>query len=187
MHRIGRTGRAGKEGTAITFVTPEEYRGLMFIKSASKTDIRKEKLPKIEDIINTKKARIKRDIEDILKSEDYKEYVKIALDFLETSEPEKVLAALLKYSFQDELDEKNYNEIREPSIDDKGKTRLFVGLGKRDGMTPKKLVNFIKQEPKVNDKKIKDVKIFDKFSFITVPFGEAEILLDIFKRKKDGE
>ena len=47
VHRIGRTGRAGKEGTAITFITPEEYRRLMFIKKAARTDIRKEKLPKI--------------------------------------------------------------------------------------------------------------------------------------------
>ena len=52
VHRIGRTGRAGKEGTAITFVTPEEYRRLLFIKRIAKTEIRKEKLPRIKDIIN---------------------------------------------------------------------------------------------------------------------------------------
>ena len=40
VHRIGRTGRAGKEGTAITFITPEEYRKLQYIKKSAMTEIR---------------------------------------------------------------------------------------------------------------------------------------------------
>jgi ATP-dependent RNA helicase DeaD len=51
-------------------------------------------------------------------------------------------------------------------------------------MNPKKLVDFIEKETKVKPKKIQDVKIFDNFSFINVPFREAEIILDVFKRKK---
>ena len=55
VHRVGRTGRAGKEGTAITFITPSEYKQLGFIRRKIKSDIRKEKVPGIEDVINTKK------------------------------------------------------------------------------------------------------------------------------------
>jgi len=40
-HRIGRTGRAGKEGTAITFITPREYSKMSYIKKVSKVDIKK--------------------------------------------------------------------------------------------------------------------------------------------------
>ncbi|MCK6467979.1 MAG: DEAD/DEAH box helicase [Candidatus Brocadia sinica] len=187
VHRIGRTGRAGKEGTAITFVTPDEYRRLIFIKKIAKTDIRKEKLPKIADVINQKKSRIKMQLANIIKSEDMNGYLELAQEMLKENEAGKVLAALLKHSFQDELDESNYNEIRDVSIDRKGTSRLFVGLGKIDGMTPKKLADFIKQQAKVYREKIKDIQIFDKFSFITVPFEEAEIILNIFKKKKGGK
>ena len=45
VHRIGRTGRAGKEGTAITFITPQEYRRLLQIQKAVKKEIKKEKDP----------------------------------------------------------------------------------------------------------------------------------------------
>ncbi|MEP9410808.1 MAG: DEAD/DEAH box helicase [Candidatus Brocadia sp.] len=187
VHRIGRTGRAGKEGTAITFVTPDEYRRLVFIKKIAKTDIRREKLPKIEDVINQKKSRIKAEIAHIMESDDTNGYLRFAQEMLKENEAEKVLAATLKYSFQDELDENNYSEIRDVSVDKKGTTRLFVALGKIDGMTPKKLITFIKQRVKVRSEKIKDIQIFDKFSFITVPFEEAELILNIFKKKRDGE
>ena len=187
VHRIGRTGRAGKEGTAITFVTPSEYRNLLFIKKIAKTDIRKEKLPEIIDVIESKRSRIKDELTNIIQTDNYSNYTKMAHELLEENEPENVLAALLKYSFQDKLDERHYSEIRGVSIDIKGKTRLFVARGRSDGMTPKNLVNFIRQETNVNDIKIKDVKIFDTFSFITAPFEEAEIILEIFKRKNRGK
>ncbi|MEK6681875.1 MAG: DEAD/DEAH box helicase, partial [Nitrospirota bacterium] len=50
VHRIGRTGRAGKEGIAITFVTPREDRQLRLIQTASRTKIKRGKLPTIEEI-----------------------------------------------------------------------------------------------------------------------------------------
>lgn len=40
-HRIGRTGRAGKKGVAITMITPSEWRKLSYIKRITKTDIAK--------------------------------------------------------------------------------------------------------------------------------------------------
>lgn len=187
VHRIGRTGRAGKEGTAITFVTPNEYRNLIFIKKIAKTDIRKKEIPKIADVINFQKEKIKEEISKVIigkSSSD--EYSKLAQEMLVENSAEDVLAALLKYAFQDVLDEKNYNEIREVSIDKKGTTRLFIALGRQDDMTPRKLVDFIKQKVNVLDRDIRDVRIFDKFSFVTLPFEEAEIILDIFKKEKTG-
>ena len=187
VHRIGRTGRAGKEGTAITFVTPSEYKNLLFIKKIAKTNIRKETLPEIEDVIETKRARIKSEIANIITTGESDSYLKMASELLAENEPEQVLAAVLKHSFQDELDESYYNEIRSVSVDVKGTTRLFVARGKADGMTPKRLVSYIKEEAGVPDAVIKDTKIFETFSFITAPFEDAEVILEIFKRKRGGK
>jgi ATP-dependent RNA helicase DeaD len=187
VHRIGRTGRAGKEGTAITFITTEEYRKLLFIKKIVNAEIRKEKLPKIGDIIQIKTARLKDDIQSIIEGEGHKAYLNIATKLLAENSPEVVLAALLRHSMQMELDERSYSEIREVSIDRKGKTRLFVAFGKLDSITPKKLVTFIKQHVKINEKDIRDIQIFDKFSFITVSFTDAELILNQFKKTKFGK
>ncbi|PWJ89315.1 ATP-dependent RNA helicase DeaD [Oceanotoga teriensis] len=187
VHRIGRTGRAGNEGTAITFVTPEEYRKLLFIKRFAKAEIKKSTIPEIKDVINTKKQKIKEDIKSTLSDNINNVYEVLAKDLIEEfKEPEKIIAAVLKNVYQDELETNNYNEIKEVSIDKKGKTRLFVALGRADEMNPKKLVDYIEKETKVPGRIIRDVRVFEKFSFITVPFEDAEIITAIFKKKSKG-
>ncbi len=47
VHRIGRTGRAGNKGVAITFVTPREAYQLNRIQKATKSDIKKQKAPSV--------------------------------------------------------------------------------------------------------------------------------------------
>ena len=187
VHRIGRTGRAGNEGTAITFITPEEYRKLMYIKKAARTDIRKEKLPKIREIIDVKKSRIMGEIEKLAQNDINEEYLYMAQRLLKESDAETAIAALLKYTFQNELDPGNYNEIRDTFPPIQGKTRLFVAWGKKDGMGKRKLVDFIKKKTGINQRKIDNVQVYDSYSFITVPFKEAERILQSFKKENRGK
>lgn len=184
VHRIGRTGRAGKEGTAITFVTPDEYRKLVAIKRIARTDIRKKKIPAVEDIIRVKKARIKNDIYNILESSPDKEYVDFAKEILAENKPEEILGAFIKHAFGEELSRSSYGKIRDVSVDMKGTTRLFVARGKIDNMDTRKIVDMIKQVALVDSRKIQDVRVFEKFSFVTVPFAEAETILHAFKKQK---
>ena len=62
VHRIGRTGRAGSEGTAVTFVCPNELRKLSFlqraIRKASKGEMKEEKIPSVEEVIEKKRKRL---------------------------------------------------------------------------------------------------------------------------------
>jgi ATP-dependent RNA helicase DeaD len=50
VHRIGRTGRAGRKGIAITFITPRERRGLAFIESYTKQPLKECRIPGREEI-----------------------------------------------------------------------------------------------------------------------------------------
>ncbi|MDD5070042.1 MAG: DEAD/DEAH box helicase [Candidatus Omnitrophica bacterium] len=184
IHRIGRTGRAGKEGTGITFVTHDEYRKLLVIKRMTKTDIRKKKIPDIEEVLRVKRTKIKKDIADISSSLAAKEYLEFAEDFLKDNDPANIVAAFIKYSFGEDLNPNNYNRIRQETIELKGTTRLFVAKGKDDQITPRKLIDMIKQIAKVDSRKIGDIRILDHFSFITVPFEEAEIILRAFQTDK---
>ena len=113
LHRIGRTGRAGKEGTAITFITPEEHRKLMYIKNFTQTDIRKQRIPKVKDVISFKREKIVAELKSLVEVNVSEEYLKIADDLLSSNVPQKIIAALIKNSYQNELEEKNYAEIRD--------------------------------------------------------------------------
>jgi ATP-dependent RNA helicase DeaD len=186
VHRIGRTGRAGRTGTAVTFVTSDEYRKLVFIKRLTKTDIRRKKIPGVEDVISSKKVRIKKSIDDLIGSDNTKKHESFAKDILAKNDPESVISALIEYSFGQELDETKYSRISEPYVDKKGTTRLFVARGKADKMTPAKIVDMVKKVASIDQRKISDVGVFDKFSFITVSFKEAEIILNAFKKIKSG-
>ena len=50
MHRIGRTGRAGREGVAITFAEPREHRLLRNIEQVTKQKIEIESVPTVADL-----------------------------------------------------------------------------------------------------------------------------------------
>jgi len=56
VHRIGRTGRAGKEGMAISLVTPHEFRALNRIQKISKIILKE--IPTLEDIKNSEIQKI---------------------------------------------------------------------------------------------------------------------------------
>lgn len=186
VHRIGRTGRAGKKGIAITFISPDEYRKLMFIQKIAKTTIRKEKIPGASDIIKIKKSRIQAELIKIIDEKSHTEYLKTAESILKENDPVEVLAAILKYSFQDQLNEKHYKNINEVSVDRKGTSRLFVSLGIKDGLSTRSLIKMITNETTVRAGSISDVKVMDSFSFLTVPFEDAELILKSFNNK-EGE
>ncbi len=70
VHRIGRTGRAGRTGDAILFVAPREKRMLNSIERATRQKIEMMELPSTE-IINDKRIdKFKQRITDALENED---------------------------------------------------------------------------------------------------------------------
>ncbi|MDR2584139.1 MAG: DEAD/DEAH box helicase [Fibromonadaceae bacterium] len=62
VHRIGRTGRAGRDGNAILFVTPRETRLLAMIEKETRQKIEKMSLPTGEQISDKRVAKFKEDI-----------------------------------------------------------------------------------------------------------------------------
>lgn len=70
IHRIGRTGRAGRSGEAIVFVTPRERRMLSIIEKVTRQKITELELPTTEMINDTRIARFKQQITDMLSTND---------------------------------------------------------------------------------------------------------------------
>ena len=195
VHRIGRTGRAGNEGTAITLITPYEYHKLTFIQRITKTDINKKNLPEGKDIVSAKKDQIKSKLNSIIKENQQEKLISFAEELLTENKSQDVAAALLQYSFSKDLSEDRYNDLKEGAknarnnrgdLSQEGKVRLFVAKGSKRGTTKKSLVDFITQNAEIDQDLIDDVRVFDDFSFITVPYEESKLLIKVFKNEGQG-
>ncbi len=65
VHRIGRTGRAGKDGIAISIVTPSEFRALQKIQKNVGSQIISKVIPKISDIEAIKSGETMQRVVDV--------------------------------------------------------------------------------------------------------------------------
>jgi len=74
VHRIGRTGRAGRSGDAILFVTPREKGMLRSIERATRQPIEEMKLPTVEAVNNMRVGRFLDKITETLASNEPGEY-----------------------------------------------------------------------------------------------------------------
>jgi len=96
VHRIGRTGRAGREGVAILFVAPRETRMLKMIERATRQPITPIALPSNEEVTNLRVAQFKRQVVDAIGGEDLGFFMGIVNDLIEENELDihEVAAAL---------------------------------------------------------------------------------------------
>ncbi len=96
VHRIGRTGRAGRKGTAILFAAPRETRMLRAIERATNKKIERMQLPSIEAVSNKRVTEFKQQIIDTIESEDLTFFNEVLMQ-IETEQnisPNDVAAAL---------------------------------------------------------------------------------------------
>jgi ATP-dependent RNA helicase DeaD len=112
IHRIGRTGRAGKNGTAITLVSRSEYRKLNFIKKITGTKITEKILPTVDHVIDAKRTRILERIANAINNGAPASCKEMALALVKGNDPVDTVAALLAVSFGEELDHTQYAEIK---------------------------------------------------------------------------
>jgi ATP-dependent RNA helicase DeaD len=96
VHRIGRTGRAGRPGKAILFVAPRERRMLGTIERATRQPIERMTLPTREDIVDRRSAQFGQSITEAMESQDLDFFKQVIARYQEEHDAsdEDVMAAL---------------------------------------------------------------------------------------------
>lgn len=127
VHRIGRTGRAGKEGTSWTFVTPRETDHLHFIERVNRIRIAKKALPTVAEAMEGKQRVIAdRLIEAIGNEEDLSSFKWAATQLLEQYDSIQLLSAAMKLLAGDKNDVSVELTPEDPI---RSKKRKFDGRG----------------------------------------------------------
>ncbi|WP_251716623.1 DEAD/DEAH box helicase [Lactobacillus agrestimuris] len=105
VHRIGRTGRAGKNGMSVTFVTPNEIGYMRTIEQLTKKKMSPLRPPTDDQALRGQLKQAKSQIEDILK-DDLSKYEDEANELLENYSALDLVAAFLKNLSKDASDVK---------------------------------------------------------------------------------
>lgn len=119
VHRIGRTGRAGREGIAFSFVVGKEVYKLRDIQRYCKTKIIPQPIPSLNDVTSIKVEKVLENVADTINDSDLTEMINIIEKKLleEDYTSLDLAAALLKMTIGDESED--VIDTREPrSLDD---------------------------------------------------------------------
>lgn len=183
VHRIGRTGRAGKSGIAITFYTPGEKRRLEVIRKEVQSTIRTEKLPDAQAIVKMKKERFLDELDKLAGEQISFGCLSFAKELLNMdADPEELIAALLQMRYGDELDSNSYPELSGKRSRQQGKGFITVGVGKKDGYTPGKLMNMLYEKSRVWKSKMGKIVINSKSSTVELPASSIPAALRALKQ-----
>ncbi|MFU0800562.1 MAG: DEAD/DEAH box helicase [Xylanivirga thermophila] len=181
VHRIGRTGRANKEGIAYTLVTAREYMALKQIEKATKGKIRRKELPTLDEIFYAKYNDILTRVKETLEHEEYKRFVPLAAELDDEFNLVEVAAALMHMIYDKEG---GYKYSEDNLNAHKRYTRLFLTVGRKDKVNPRLLLQFLKDKGNVNREDVGDIDILDKFTFMDVSENEAKNVLKRCSGKK---
>lgn len=184
IHRIGRTGRAGKEGKAILFVAPREMRMLSAIERATRQPIKAMALPTRKDITDRRVDLFKEQIATAMESVDL-EFFEELIDGYQSEYDvgHRRIAATLAYLLQKErpLQAKELQEepveaekgprggARGAKMSDIPMRSYRIEVGSVHGVEPGNIVGAISNEAGLRSGQIGKIKILENFSLVDLP------------------
>ena len=212
VHRIGRTGRAGRKGHAILFINPRERSMLRSIERATKQKIQMMELPTVADI-NIKRIQSFKDRISATLQQDTLFYEKLIGEYLQETDADiaQVTAALAllvqgkkplllaeekrpRHQLEREKTfagkkNKQPRRAKTHSIQlppEEGLERFRIEAGNTHGVKAGNIVGAIANEADINSKYIGRISIYDDYSTVDLPFGMPAKTLNLLRNARVG-
>ncbi|MCV6639572.1 DEAD/DEAH box helicase [Candidatus Albibeggiatoa sp. nov. NOAA] len=188
VHRIGRTGRAGRKGEAILFVAPREKRMLRLIEQATRQPIEPMGLPSHAEVSGRRIARFKEQINDVLTTEDLDFFRQLLDAFQHEDEMELTdIAAALAYLAQRERPLQMPKSAKEYSPLDRDENHIDwvtyrLAVGRKDGVEPKNIVGAIANEADIESRYIGQIQFYATYTTVKLPLGMSKDTLQHLKK-----
>lgn len=175
VHRIGRTARAGKTGTAITFVTPRE-RGLMqTIERLTGVRLDRIRIPSPADIAERHTQIFRDSLRETIAAGHLDGYLYMVAELGDEFDLAEVAAGAIKLALDGQS---NGVSAQDEVATEEGMERLFIRAGRRDGVGASDLVGAIANEAGISGRDIGSIDIYDNFSFVEIPRQQARHVID---------
>ncbi len=207
VHRIGRTGRAGRKGDAILFVAPREKRMLFAIEKATRQKIEMMELPSTKSINDKRIVRFKERISETLANEQLDQFTKLVEEYQQEHDvPALEIAAALAHLMQGDtpllLQNKPQRKVdkswdnkeerkpskrpergaRKDSPPEEGMLRYRIEVGHDHKVMPGNIVGAIANEAGLDSEHIGRINIFDDHSLVDLPEGMPKDVFNSLKK-----
>ncbi len=176
VHRIGRTGCAGRSGVAITLVLPREWRQLRSISEATGARIARRPLPTAADVALAARDSFRRQLLETLQDGDLSGFLDLAQDMSEEHSAVRVAAAAIKLAMDGgRATPVGRGEGRSDAPEglggggEPGMQRLFLNIGSRQGVRPADVVRTIAGETGMPGSAVGAIDIHEDYTFVEVP------------------
>ncbi len=206
VHRIGRTGRAGRSGVAISITTPRERFVLRTIERMTKAPIATAPLPTLADLRLKQKSQLAQKVLDTIIKEDLSTERALIQGMGEGHNLETIAAAALRIAFGEQLHGSDHDPIIN-SINaaargyqtapasaprgngdkpfrpqDRESVRLWLDIGREKGIRAGDIVGAIANEANIPGRLIGSIELHDGFSYVSVPSRDARKVIDVLNR-----
>ena len=203
VHRIGRTGRAGREGDAILFLSHRERRLLFNLERAVGSSIEPMEVPSDAEINQQRLDNLQKRLEDLLQDEvpesrqrevalmeeilqrlsreseaSFEQLALAALRLAQGNQPLLVVPQPQQAQRQPRQDRGERRQGRVPS----SMERFRVEVGWRDRIKPGHLVGAIANETGLDGRQIGKITIFDDHSTVDLPQGMPPQMMQSLQR-----
>jgi ATP-dependent RNA helicase DeaD len=190
VHRIGRTGRAGGEGVAITLAEPREHRLLRNIEHQTKQKIEIRSVPTVADLRARRMELTRAALRETILAGGLDAFRGVVATLAEEFDVLDVAAAAVKQSEgrdgggeEQEIPAvvertgpapKSRRVATHPGARSRGGreravARLFIGAGRNVGLRPGDLVGAIANEVGVDSSAVGAIQILERHTIVEVP------------------
>ena len=187
VHRIGRTGRAGRDGKAVLFVEPKEKRKLGWLEKDTKQKIAAFKTRSIGEINEIRVEKFKQQVLEAANDKQMDFFRSLVAAMVEEN-PHSVetIASALAVMAQGTTpllltDAPAGKKVERKRLTDAESATFRVEVGRSHGAGPGNIVGAIANEAGLQNGQIGKIKMMDRFSLIDLPSSLGEDILDVLR------
>ncbi len=182
VHRIGRTGRAGKEGTAITLVqSGRQFQQLKGIMKYTNAEIEKKMLPSVAELGAVKRDLFKKQVLVAAEDGQVPTNIQLANELVkEGMDPQEIISALITLAYGSPVESDEVKETKKLS----NSVDLKFGLGRQRGIDPKSIEHAIVSTCDIKKSMVGKIDVRRQFTVVSVEASVSDKVMTMMDKTK---